>query len=190
VQLARFDYWQLLKDIKAQDLGFLDESGVNLSLIRRLACALPGHRAYGERPYHRVRNVSVIGAISLRGVLTPWSTLGSVDGLTFEAFIPQKLVPQLWKGAVVIMDNCSMHKSSELEVLITSAGARLIYLPPYSPDFNPIENCWSKIKNILRRLGARTYADLLKALDIAFAEVTRENLLSWFTHCCYCTSQD
>lgn len=128
----------------------------------------------------------MIGAISLKGLLTQWSALGSVDTLTFEAFIAQKLVPQLWRGAVVIMDNCSIHKSAELEALITAAGARLIYLPPYSPDFSPIENCWSKIKSILRRLGARTYPELLKALEVAFAEVTAENLGSWFTHCCYC----
>lgn len=169
---------------------FLDESGVNLSLIRQLARALPGKRAYGERPYRKGRNVSVIGAISLNGLLTHWSTLGSVDALSFDAFISQKLVPKLWKDAVVIMDNCSIHKSDELEALITSAGARLLYLPPYSPEFSPIENCWSKIKTILRRIGARTYTDLLKALDVAFKEVTSDNLLSWFTHCCYCTSED
>jgi transposase len=94
-----------------------------------------------------------------------------IDALTFDAFIAQKLVPQLWPGAVVIMDNCSIHKSDELEALIIAAGASLIYLPPYSPDFSPIENCWSKIKNILRRIGARTYPDLLSCLDAAFAEV-------------------
>ncbi|WP_442948947.1 transposase [Nostoc sp.] len=86
------------------------------------------------------------------------------------------LAPQLWPGAVVIMDNCSIHKSDELEALIVAAGASLIYLPPYSPDFSPIENCWSKIKNILRRIGARTYPDLLSCLDAAFAEMTIENL--------------
>ena len=74
--------------------------------------------------------------------------------------------------------------------MITAAGARLIYLLSYSPDFSPIENCWSKIKSILRRIGARTYADLLKALDTAFAEVTTENLLGWFSHCCYCAIED
>jgi transposase len=113
-----------------------------------------------------------------------------VDALTFDAFIYYKLVPKLWKGAVVIIDNCSIHKSDELEAMITTAGARLIYLPPYSPDFSPIENCWSKIKSILRRIGARTYVDLLKALEIAFAEVTTGNLLGWFSHCCYCASED
>lgn len=179
-----------MRSIPVENLIFLDESGVNLSLIRRCARALPGKRAYGEKPNRKGKNVSVIGAISFKGLLVQWSTLGSVDTLTFDAFIAQKLVPKLWSGAVVIMDNCSIHKSAELEALIAAAGAQLIYLPPYSPDFSPIENCWSKIKSILRRIGARTYPDLLKALEEAFAEVTMENLLGWFKHCCYCTSED
>lgn len=170
-----------------ENLVFLDESGVNLSFIRRCARAIKGHRAYGERPYRKGKNVSVIGAISVKGLVAQWSAVGSIDGLTFEAFISQKLVPNLWKGAIVIMDNCSIHKSVEVEALITAAGASLIYLPPYSPDFSPIENYWSKIKSSLRRIGARTYSDLLKALDEAFAEVTSKDLLGWFTHCC-CTS--
>jgi transposase len=156
-------------------------------LIRRCARSLQGARAYGERPNRRGKNVSVIGAISLSRLLVQWSALGAIDGLTFEAFIAQKLVPQLWKGAVVIMDNCSIHKNNlELEALIAAAGARIIYLPPYSPDFSPIENCWSKIKSVLRRIGARTYPDLLKALETAFLEVTKKDFPGWFTHCCYC----
>ncbi|WP_254625681.1 IS630 family transposase [Nostoc sp. TCL240-02] len=179
-----------MRGIPVEELIFLDESGVNLSFIRKCARALPGLSAYAQKPNRKGKNVSVIGAISLKGLLTQWSGLGSIDALTFDAFIAQKLVPKLWPGAVVIMDNCSIHKSDELEALLIAAGAHLIYLPPYSPDFSPIENCWSKIKNILRRIGARTYPDLLQALDTAFAEVTIENLLGWFTHCCYCTSQD
>ncbi|MCY7324377.1 MAG: transposase [Phormidesmis sp. CAN_BIN36] len=151
---------------------------------------MSGKRAYGERPNRRGKNVSVIGAVRLSGLLVQWSSLGAVDGLTFDAFIARKLVPQLWKGAVVILDNCSIHKSVEVEALISSAGARLIYLPPYSPDFSPIENYWSKIKSILRRVGARTYGDLLKALSDAFADVTKEDWISWFAHCCYCTQLD
>ncbi|WP_162183022.1 transposase [Neosynechococcus sphagnicola] len=81
-------------------------------------------------------------------------------------------------------------RESGLEALITAAGAQIIYLPPYSPDFSPLENCWFKIKSILRRLGARTYPDLLQALETAFAEVTIKNILGWFTHCCYCASVD
>jgi transposase len=190
VQLARFEYWKLLQGIAVEDLVFLDESGVNLGFIRKCARAFGGNRAYSKTPTQRGRNVSVIGAISLKGLLTQWSCLGAVDALTFDAFIAQKLVPHLWPGAVVIMDNCRIHKSEELEALINAAGARLIYLPTYSPDFSPIENCWSKIKSILRRIGARTYPDLLVALTHAFAEVTVDNLFAWFSHCCYCAPKD
>ncbi|MHC5719034.1 MAG: transposase, partial [Nostoc sp.] len=94
--------------------------------MRKCARALPGQRAYAPKPNRKGRNVSVIGAINLKGLLTQWSGLGSMDALTFDAFIAQKLVPQLWIGAVVIMDNCSIHKSDELEALIIAAGASLI----------------------------------------------------------------
>jgi DDE superfamily endonuclease len=111
-----------LQGIAPEELIFLDESGINLALIRRCARSLQGTRADGERPNRSGKNVSVNGAISLSGLLVQWSALGAIDGLTFEAFIAQKLVPQLWKGAVVIMDNCSIHKNNpELEALIAAA---------------------------------------------------------------------
>lgn len=178
-----------MRHLPVENLIFLDESGVNLGLVRRYARAVRGQRARGGQP-KRGKNVSVIGAISLKGLVVQWSALGSVDGLTFEAFIARKLVPQLWPGAIVIMDNCSIHKDPEIEALITQAGAKLIYLPPYSPDFSPIENCWSKVKAILREIGARTYPDLLEALATAFARVTPKDLLGWFTNSCYCTTLD
>lgn len=83
-----------------------------------------------------------------------------------------------------------VHKEAEIEALIQGAGARLIYLPPYSPEFNPIENCWSKIKSLLRSMGARSYPDLAQATQEAFAQVSLEDIRGWFTHCCYCTSAD
>jgi transposase len=181
---ARFKYWQFLKDLPLANLIFLDESGVNLSFVRKMARSLKGERAYGVKP-KRSRNVSVISAISIEQVLVQWSVLGSVDGLMFEEFVATMLVPALWVGAVVIMDNCSIHKGTEVERLIKEAGATLIYLPPYSPDFSPIENAWSKLKSILRTLGARTYPDLMEALEEAFAQISKEDLMSWFTHCCY-----
>ena len=151
-----------------------------------MARSAKGARAYGAKP-KRGKNVSVISAISIEKVLVQWSALGSVDGLTFEAFIATKLVPTLWVGAIVIMDNCSIHKGEEVERLIKEAGAILIYLPPYSPDFSPIENAWSKIKSILRKLGARTYPDLMESLEEAFTQITKSDLIGWFTHCCYCS---
>ena len=110
--------------------------------------------------------------------------LGSIDGITFEAFIIRKLVPQLWKGACEVMDNYGIHKGEEIE----KALAWLILLPPYSPDFSPIKNFWSKVKGILRTLGARTYKALSEAITRAFEQVDEQDFWNWFTHCCYCTS--
>jgi transposase len=173
-----------VKDLPLANLIFLDESGVNLSFVRRMARSLKGERVYGANPA-RGKNVSVISAVSIEKVLVQWSVLGSVDGAMFEEFVATQLIPTLWVGAIVLMDNCSIHKGPEVERLIKAAGATLIYLPTYSPDFSPIENAWSKIKSILRTLGARTYPDLMEALEEAFAQITKEDLIGWFTHCCY-----
>ena len=121
-------------------------------------------------------------------MLTSVNLLGGIDAITFEAFIIRKLLPKLWKGACVLMDNYSIHKGKEIERVIKKAGAKLIYLPPYSPDFSPIENFWSKVKDILRSMGARTYQALESAITLAFEQVDEQDLWSWFTHCCYCTS--
>jgi transposase len=190
VQQERFDYWQLIRAFDPKNLIFIDESGVNLSLSRLRARALKGQRARGSRPSSRGKNVSVIGALSLKGMIAQVSLLGSTDGLTFEAFIAQRLVPQLSPGNTVLMDNCSIHKGAEVRTLIEQAGATLIYLPRYSPDFSPIENAWSKIKQILRSLKARTFPDLAIALESAFNQISPENIRNWFSHCCYCIPPD
>jgi transposase len=190
VQQERAQFWQLVQGILAKDLIFIDESGINLALTRLYARAPRGKRAHGKRPQKRGKNVSLIGAIGLKGLITQVSLLGSTDSLSFEAFISQHLVPKLWAGACVLMDNCSIHKGIEIEALITQAGAKLIYLPPYSPDFSPIENCWSKLKSLLRSIGTRNYPDLVKAIEKAFEKVSLNDIRNWFTHCCYCTSQD
>ena len=132
----------------------------------------------------------MIGALGLKGMVASHHLLGSTDGCTFEAFVHQKLLPKLWPGACVVMDNCSIHLGEMVREMIETAGGKLIYLPPYSPDFSPIENCWSKVKSILKSIGARSYADLVEALDIAYGEVTLDDIRGWFTHCCYCTSID
>jgi len=180
----------LVQNFLAKDLIFIDESGVNLALSRLFARAPKGHRAYGKRPQKRGENVSIIGAIAWSGLVSQFSLIGPTDRLTFEAFISQQLVPKLWVGACVVMDNCSIHKGDEIEALIERSGARLIYLPPYSPEFSPIENCWSKIKSLLRSIGARNYPDLARAIEDAFERVSLEDMRNWFTHCCYCTSLD
>ena len=188
VQQLRVDFWQKVRDIPVEDLVFLDEAGINLALIRLYARAPRGQRAQGSRPHQRGKNVSMIGAISLKEIIASINLLGSTDGLTFEAFVIRKLVPKLWKGATVVWDNCSIHKGKEIEKAITDVGAQLIYLPPYSPDFNPIEKLWSKVKNTLRSIGARTYKDLDLAISEAYSQISLKDIRNWFAHSCYCIS--
>lgn len=179
------EYWEKLRDLKAENLIFIDESGVNLAMTRSHARSPQGQRAYSPVGKAGV-NVSLIGAMSLSQVLTRVTLNGSVNTLTFEAFIHQRLIPKLWKGACVILDNCSIHFSNDMKQWIEEAGAHLIYLPPYSPEFSPIENCWSKVKSLLRRAKAQTYHALNEALEQAFQAISPEDLKSWFSHCCYC----
>lgn len=188
MQKLRCEFREKIRNYKAEDLIFIDEMGVNLSLVRRYARSFKGTRARGSKPSRRGQNVSVIGAISLKKVVTSINLVGGIDGLTFEAFIKRKLVPELWEGAAVLLDNCSIHKGQNIEEAIRASGAEILYLPPYSPDFSPIENFWSKVKSILRSWGARTYKDLEEALAQAYAQVTEQDFRNWFTHCCYCTS--
>ena len=159
-------------------------------MTRLYARSQKGVRAYGKRPQQRGKNVSMISALGLKGVIAQVNILGAVDSLTFEAFIARKLVPNLWKGACIILDNCSIHFGKEMTALIQKAGAQLIYLPPYSPDLSPIENCFSKIKAILRSLEPRTYPELEKSIEEAFSHVSLEDIRGWFTHCSYCTSAE
>lgn len=187
VQQLRGEYWDALRDGPVQDLVFMDESGVNLGLIRLFAWALKGERAYGEHP-KRGQKVSLVAGLSLKGIVGSVSLLGACDSLTFEAFVATRLVPNLWSGACVLMDNSSIHQEARVRPLIEGVGARLIYLPPYSPDFSPIENFWSKVKNTLKTLGARTYQALSEATERAFAEVSQTDIRNWFAHCCYCSS--
>lgn len=133
--------------------------------------------------------MSVIGAICLKGFLGCMTLEGTTNGDAFRVFVEQVLVKCLWPGAVVVMDNLSAHKAAIIESLIAQAGAKLIYLSPYSPDFNPIENCWSKVKQYLRSVAARCRDTVEAALVTAIDLVTPKDLENWFTHCCYCTTR-
>lgn len=161
---------------------------VNLALVRLYARSLKGERARGEKPQKRGKNVSMLSALSLKEVIASVNIYGSVDGLTFEAFIIRKLIPKLWKGACVVMDNAKIHLGEIIRQEIEKVGAKLVYLSPYSPDFSPIENFWSKVKGILKKISPRTNFDLVQAIDLAMEKVTEKDIHNWFTHCCYCTS--
>jgi len=105
-------------------------------MVRLYARALKGKRARGSRPQKRGKNVSMVSAVTLKGVLSFFNVWGATDGITFEAFLVRKLIPKLWKGACIVLDNCNIHKGKEIQKAIAKAGGQLIYLSPYSPDFS------------------------------------------------------
>lgn len=180
MQKKRVEFWQKIRDVCAKDLIFLDESGVNLAMIRMYARALKGQRARGSKPQKRGKNISLLTALSLNEVVASINIYGAVDGVTFEAFIANKLVPKLWKNACVVMDNARIHLGEKIRELIEQAGAKLIYLSPYSPEFSPIENFWSKVKAILRKVKARNYKDLINAITDSMLKVTKNDIRNWF----------
>jgi transposase len=110
---------------------------------------------------------------------------GSIDGETMLFFVEDLLAPTLKRGEIVVFDNCPIHKQEEIEEAIEAFGASVLFLPPYSPDMNPIENCWSKVKAFLRALKPRTFDALLDALVEAFASITVQDIQGWFGHCGY-----
>ena len=130
-------------------------------------------------------NVSTIGAMGLDGVRAALSLSGVVDGETLAFFATEILAPRLNPGEIVLMDNCPIHKVDEVSEAIEAAGASVWFIPAYSPDLNPIENCWSKVKSVLRSIKARTLEELLDALVEEFASITLEDISAWFIHCGY-----
>lgn len=136
-------------------------------------------------PFNRGNHFTMIGAISAQKVEAAVYGAWSADGAIFLEFIENYLCPVLRSGQVVVMDNVAFHGVKGVEEAITKVGARLIYLPPYSPDLNPIEQMWSKIKNYLRRASARDEKKFKKEIKTAFKNIISENLLGWFNHCGY-----
>jgi transposase len=182
---ARKKFRKLTGAFESGHYIFLDEMGSNLSLTRRYGRAAPGERVRDQVPGDRGGNISTIGAIGVDGIRTGLSVPGAIDGETMLFFVEELLVPTLTRGDIVLMDNASIHKLDDIEDAIEAAGAGLLFLPPYSPDLNPIEHAWSKVKARLRALKPRTPPALLDALVTAFAAITPQDLQGWFRHCGY-----
>lgn len=164
---------------------FLDESGVTTEMTRRYGRAPHGQRVGEAVPAGHWKTMALLGAVTLDGWLATMTIDSPTDGNVFLAYLEQVLCPRLQPGQVVIMDNLSAHKVDGVRQLIQARGAQLLYLPPYSPDFNPIEQCWSKIKEIVRSLKARTLQLLETAVTQALAAITADNISAWFRHCGY-----
>jgi transposase len=175
-----------VKSIDPKRLVFVDECGTNITLTRLYARAPRGERAFGKVPRNWDKNVTLIAAMSAEGMGQAMSVEGATDGAAFEAYVRHYfLLPTLKEGQVVVMDNLQAHKSTRVRKLIESVGASVLFLPPYSPDFSPIEEAFSKIKAILRSIEARTQEALVEAIGQALDAVSRRDVLGWFSHCGY-----
>jgi transposase len=178
----------LASHFDARRLVFVDESGFNTSMTRLRARAPRGKRAYGRVPRNRGKNTTLIAAITLEGAMgTSMMTVeGATDAEAFEAYVEHFLAPSLCEGQVVVLDGLGAHRPQRIRELIEARGADLLFLPSYSPDLNPIEEAFSKIKALVRKEGARRVREaLVEAIGRALAAVTLEDAAGWFAHAGY-----
>ena len=179
----RYEFRRWLDTIDVKNLVFIDETGINLALTRFYGRSEGGARVYSERPRNKGENITLIGAMSDEGLIASMTFPGSLNTASFLVFIEKILLPELWMGAIVVMDNLPVHYANTAKAIIESIGAKTKFLPPYSPDLSPIELCWSKLKEILRSAKARTSDALHEAITMAVNAITDENTLNWFNHC-------
>lgn len=162
--------------------------GILLGLTRTHGRSYGGSRVNDFKPFYRGAKVSVIGAFSFQKVVAVMTLNGSMDGNAFKVFVEKCLLPQLWSGAVVIMDNLPAHKIKDIQPLVESVGASVLDQSPYSPDFNPIEHWWSQLKAFLRQFSPITASKVDILIRTALDLVNPKHLKNWFTNCCYCIS--
>src|SRR5271154_1796967 len=182
VESARKAWIEKIATIDSRSFVFIDETGVNLGMTRRYARAEGQARAHGSAPKSPGENVSVIGSIRLDGSMTAMNFPGALDGEAFHVYAKEILCPTLRCGDIVVMDNLRVHQNKRVRDLIEACGAEIWYLPPYSPKFNPIEECWSKFKSILRTIAARTREALDDGISYALNAVTPSDARGWFEH--------
>jgi transposase len=144
-----------------------------------------GQRVVGAAPRNHGPNTTLVAALSLDGITTAMTVEGALDRAAFDAFVTQVLAPTLRPGQVVIWDNLSVHKSVAAQQVLADRGCQLLWLPPYSPDFSPIEEAFSKLKTGLRRTGARTREALDAAISAGLPAITAADSTGWFAHCGY-----
>ena len=166
-------------------LVFIDEGGAKTNMARRYARAPAGERAHASVPAGHWCTTTMLAALRVDGVAAQWVVDGPVDADVFAAYAELVLAPALRPGDVVVLDNLAAHKDERAVRAVEAAGARVLYLPPYSPDFNPIENMWAKVKAHLRKAAARTFEALCRAIAEALADVTADDCLGFFRHCGY-----
>lgn len=169
--------------LEPADLVFVDETSTHTALTRLRARAPRGERAAGRVPRNRGPNVTLLAALTPAGVGPSVVIEGAADGAVVEAYVEQFLAPSLRPGQVVVLDNLSAHKGDRVRDLVEAAGGRLLFLPAYSPDFNPIELAFAKLKAALRRAAPRTFDTLFAAIGAALAAVAPADARGFYAHC-------
>jgi transposase len=167
---------------------FIDESGINLGMTRLYGWGDKSSRIDDYVPDVRFERTSIIAAMGVEGVVAPLTYKGTLNGEFFREYVRQCLAPALTEGDIVVIDNLSSHKVDGTLKPLYDKGIIVLFLPPYSPDLNPIEMMWSKLKAILRKLKARTYDDMLIALNQALGCISQSDVANWICHDGYCVN--
>jgi transposase len=188
--VARQQFELRLGNTSIDRLVFLDESGAKTNMTRRYGRSLRGQRCHFSVPHGHWQTTTMISAIRCSGVIRESTMVfdGPTDGMIFRGYVERCLGPSLTPGDVVMMDNLSAHKVKGVAEAIQAVGAELLFLPPYSPDLNPIEKLWSKIKSWVRRAGPRQIDDLIPAIGDAFRRVKHDECANYFRSCGYATN--
>jgi transposase len=186
VQQLRQQFRHTIACCDVNRLKFLDESSAQINLTRLYGWAPTAERVVDAIPDQRGYNLTTVATLGLAGVLAAMSFEGAMTGEWFQVYVSQALAPTLQAGDMVVMDNLRAHKVSGIVELIRARGAEVLFLPPYSPDFNPIELCWSKVKATLRKAKARTREALQQAWADALQAVSTDDIAHWFAHRGYC----
>ena len=176
----------IAEKLYAGRLVFVDEMGSNTSLAPLYAWAPKGERARCSVPRNRGKNTTLLASMTVEGMGPCLAVQGSTTATVFEAYVERVLAPTLRAGQVVVMDNLSAHKGKKVRELVEARGCELLYLPPYSPDFNPIEEAFAKIKGLLRKAEARTRQALVETMGAAISALTATDARGFFGHCGYC----
>jgi transposase len=184
-EAARTAWRAAIAERDPRQFVFVDESGTTIALTRLYGWAPRSERAVGSAPRNHGKNTTLVAALTPQGIQAPWAIDGAMNTPAFERYITDVLGPTLQPGQVVILDNLSVHKAREIRQAIEARHCEVLFLPAYSPDFTPIELAFSKLKAILRGIGARTRDALLDALQKALDAVTAEDAHGWFAHVGY-----
>ena len=185
VRKAREEWRSAMSAFAAQSLVFIDESNAKTNMTRLYGWAPEGERAHDSAPHEHWATRTMISSIRLDGTTASMSVDCATNGDVFEAYVRTTLAPTLRRGDIVILDNLAAHKRARVARIIRRRGARVLFLPPYSPDLNPIEKMWSKIKSLLRSLRPRTSEELHAAITYAFSQITAVDARSFFESCRY-----